>query len=606
VFALDIEESSRTRLHGDLAIAGAPLWWPHTHGTPALVPCRIELRIDGAWTAVDCGRVGFRHLALDESGGRVQFVLNGVPVFCRGACWTPLDIASLRSGPDALREALRQLRDAGANMVRIPGNTVYESPDFYRTCDELGLLVWQEFMFANMDYPAKDAVFRAQAEAEVRSRLEALHRHPCIAAYCGGSEVAQQAGMLGLPAEQWTNALFGESFPRLCAEMHPGIPYFPSSPWGGALPFHTDTGIAHYYGVGAYRRPLADARLARVKFAAECLAFSNVPDEETAVLVTGNPAPPPHHPRWKARQPRDPGAGWDFEDVRDHYLRELFGEDPAELRSRDLVRYHALSRIVPGELMRRVFAEWRSARSGCGGGLVWLHRDFLPGAGWGIVDASGRPKAPYWALKRAWAPRSVHITDEGLNGLAIHMVNEAAEALAATVELEMLRADGVAVDRARHGVLVPARGTLTLNSEAMLGYFSDAAAAYRFGPPRHEAIVARLQDLEGRVLSEDVHFPAGMRLAMKDRADVRLEARREEAGAVALSIASDVLLQGVSLACEGFVPDDNHFHLTPRREKRVLLRPREGSARGSCVAIRALNLAAPLTVALERAGDRAA
>jgi beta-mannosidase len=600
------DESTCTRVHGELAIPEAPLWWPHTHGDPALVACRIELRVDGEWIPVDCGRVGFRHLVLDQEGGGVRFMVNGVPVFCRGACWTPLDILALRSEAAALREALVQLRDAGANMVRVPGNTLYESADFYRLCDELGILVWQEFMFANMDYPVKDDAFRALAEAEVRCKLEELHRHPCIAAYCGGSEVAQQAAMLGLPAAQWSKELFGESIPRLCAEIHPGAAYFPSSPWGGALPFHTDTGIAHYYGVGAYRRPLTDARLARVKFAAECLAFSNVPDAETSILVLGNPAPPPHHPKWKARQPRDPGAGWDFEDVRDHYLRELFGEDATVLRSCDLTRYHALSRVVPGELMRRVFAEWRSAASGCGGGLVWLHRDFLPGAGWGIVDATGRAKASYWYLKRAWAPRSIHITDEGLNGLAIHIVNEAAEALAASVELEMLRTDGVAIDRARHGVLVPARGLLTLNSEAMLGYFSDAGAAYRFGPPRHEVIVARLQDLGGAAISEDFHFPAGMRLAPRRGAEVRLEARWEEGGRVIVSITSDAFLQAVSISCEGFGPDDNHFHLTPRREKRIVFRPFDTAPRRFAATLEALNLEAPLSLEAERAGDRAA
>jgi beta-mannosidase len=605
-FALAIEESSRIRLHGDLAIANAPLWWPHTHGAPRLLDCRIELRIGHEWIGIAAGRVGFRRLALDQAGGRVQFRVNGVPVFCRGACWTPLDIVSLRSDAAALRTALEGLRDAGANMLRIPGNAIYEGDEFYALCDELGILVWQDFMFANMDYPAKDAAFRAGAETEVRAVLERLHRHPCIAAYCGGSEVAQQAAMLGLPAAQWSNDLFTALLPALCAEIHPGIPYFPSTPWGGALPFHPDTAIAHYYGVGAYRRPLTDARLARVKFAAECLAFSHVPDAATSALVTGSPSPPPHDPRWKARQPRDPGAGWDFEDVRDHYLQELFGCDPQELRSRDLARYHALSRVVPGELMRRVYGEWRPPESGCGGALVWLHRDFLPGAGWGIVDATGRPKASYWYLRRAWAPRSVHLTDEGLNGLAIHVVNEAAEALAATVEVEMLRADGIAVDRARHGVLVPARGALTLNAEAMVGYFADSAAAYRFGPPRHEAIVVRLQDVEGRTLSEDFHFPAGMDLPVRS-AQVRAEARREADGRVSVALSSDVLLQSASITCEGYRPDDNYFHLAPGHEKRVAFLPAAGCNGRFEAILEALNLAAPVAVRIERdAGDRAA
>ena len=605
-FALAVEESSRTRVHGDLGIPDVPAWWPHTHGAPRLVECRIEVRIGRDWIGIDAGRVGFRRLVLDQADGRVRFRVNGVPIFCRGACWTPLDIVSLGAEPAALRSALERLRDAGANMLRIPGNTVYEDEAFYALCDELGILVWQDFMFANMDYPAKDVAFRAGVEAEARALLERLHRHPCIAAYCGGSEVAQQAAMLGLPAAQWSNDLFTDLLPTLCAEIHPGIPYFPSTPWGGALPFHPDTAIAHYYGVGAYLRPLTDARLARVKFAAECLAFSHVPDAATSALVTGSPAPPPHDPRWKARQPRDPGAGWDFEDVRDHYLRELFGHDPVQLRSRDLARYHALSRVVPGELMRRVYAEWRSPGSGCGGALAWLHRDFLPGAGWGIVDATGRPKASYWYLRRAWAPRSVHVTDEGLNGLAIHVVNEAAEALAATVEVEMLRADGVPVDRARHGVLVPGRGALTLNAEAMVGYFADSAAAYRFGPARHEAIVVRLQDVEGRTISEDFHFPEGLDLPVR-AAQVRAEARRDGDGRVTVTLASDVLLQSAAIACEGYLPDDNYFHVAPGCEKRVSFVPAPGCDGRFEAIVEALNLAAPVAVRLGRdAGDRAA
>lgn len=605
-YPIAIDDGSQMRLRADLAVPEAPLWWPHTHGEPRLVRCRIELRVGGEWLAFDAGRIGFRGLVLDQARGQVRFVVNGVPVFCRGTCWTPLDFRTLRADRRALREELQRLRDAGANMVRVGGTTVYESGEFYRACDEMGILVWQDFMFANLDYPAKDAPFVAEVEAEARALLGRLQKHACVAAYCGGSEVAQQAAMLGLPASVWSNEMFTRRLPALCAELHPGIPYFPSTPWGGALPFHPGSGIAHYYGVGAYRRPLHDARLAQVKFATECLAFSNVPDEEGTTAVLGTPAPQPHHPKWKARQPRDPGAGWDFEDVRDHYLRELFRVDPVALRSRDIPRYLALSRVVPGELMRRVFAEWRSADSGCGGGLVWLNRDFVQGAGWGVIDAAGRPKAAYWYLKRAWAPRSIHLTDEGLNGLAIHVVNEGAEPLAATVELDMLRPDGLAADCARHGVLVPARGTLTLNAEAMLGYFADSTAAYRFGPPRHEAIVARLVDREGRTLAEDFHFPEGMDIPMR-RADVRAEARWTEGGVVVASIVSDAFLQSASIACEGFAPDDNHFHLAPGREKRVVFRPLAAGVARFAAHLEALNLVAPVALSASRdAGDRAA
>jgi beta-mannosidase len=605
--ALAIEEGEIARVHGEIEVPEAPLWWPHTHGAPSLASCRLEVRSGDEWIAFDADRIGFRRIELDEREGGVRFAVNGVPVFCRGACWTPLDILRLRAEPEALRGALVQLRDAGANMLRIPGNTAYESDHFYALCDELGILVWQDFMFANLDYPVADAQFRADVEEEARALLERLHAHPCIAAYCGGSEVAQQAAMLGLPAEAWSNELFSERLPALLRELHPGIPYFPSTPWGGPLPFHPGEGIAHYYGVGAYRRPLSDARLAQVKFAAECLAFSQVPEEESLERAFGTATPAPHHPRWKARQPRDNGAGWDFEDVRDHYLRELFRVDPVALRSRDVARYLALSRAVPGELMRRVFAEWRSSSSTCGGALVWLHRDLVPGAGWGIVDAYGEPKSAYWFLKRAWAPRAVHVTDEGLNGLAIHVVNESAEPLAATVELDLVRADGVVLDSARHGVLVPARATFTFNSEAMLGHFADSTAAYRFGPARHAVAIARLADVEGRTLAEDFPFPEGLDLPMLGAAPVRTELRWLEGGRVAASVTADAFLQDVRVACEGFAPDDNHFHLAPGREKRLVFRPLGAHAARFEARLEALNLASPLRLRAGRdAKDRAA
>jgi len=554
-----------------------PLWWPHTHGTPHLESCFLELRVGDEWLTVDCGHVGFRDIAIDTEGGGVRFTVNGVPVFCRGACWTTMDILKLRGDPVALRRSLETLRDAGANMLRIGGTMTYESDDFYRLCDELGILVWQDFMFANMDYPVGDPEFRREVEAEARQQLERLHRHPCIAAWCGGSEVAQQAAMMGLAKEHWSNDFFLETLPALCEEFQPGVAYFPSSPWGGALPFHVSTGIAHYYGVGAYRRPLEDVKGARVKFATECLGFSNVPEGDH---------PPPHHPVWKARVPRDAGSGYDFEDVRDHYLEALFGVDPIALRARDVPRYYALSRVVSGEVMSRTYAEWRAPSSGCGGALVWFARDIWPGAGWGLMASDGRPKAALSYLKRAWASQSIHLTDEGLDGYGIHAINESAEPLIAIVEFEMFK-DGRSVAVARADTTVPARGAVTLQADALLGYFPDATNAYRFGPPKYDVVTARLLRADTRErISEDFHFPPGMDLPMQRDAKVEVRARRLPDGCIEVAISSDTFLQAVRVSCDGSVPDINYFHLPPGHERRL---PFRGDGRAFEARLEALN-----------------
>ena len=572
---------SGDRVEGEIVIPDPPLWWPHTHGEPRLVDCHLELDLDDTRVTIPCGCVGFRDLLLDTSADAVRFVLNGVPVFCRGAVWTPLDILRLRASPGELRRALTQLRDAGANMVRVGGTMAYESDDFYALCDELGLMVWQDFMFANMDYPIGDAAFRSQVGAEASHQVKRLAAHPCLAAWCGGSEVAQQAAMQGLGAEAWGGELFEQLLPEIVERHHPGAAYFPSSPWGGALPFHSGTGIAHYYGVGAYRRPLTDVKHAGVRFATECLGFSNVPD--------GEPAHPPHHPCWKARVPRDSGAGYDFEDVRDHYLRELFGRDPVQLRATDLERYYAASRVTSGEVMARTYAEWRAPGSTCGGALVWLHRDLWDGAGWGIVAADGTPKSPYWYLKRAWSPVAVRLTDEGLDGFSAHVINENAEPLEARLEIACYR-DGLPTeDRGAIQVGLGARESKTFPVDAILGRFADATHAYRFGPPKQDVVMARLVDAKGAVLSEDACFPGGHDLPRMAGAKVESSAKRLRDGAIEVTLSADRFLQAVSVDSAGYRPDDNYFHLAPQVPRRVVFRPLTEAAPAFCAWLQPLN-----------------
>ena len=593
----DVADPTLTLLQGELTLAAAPLWWPHTHGDPQRVPVSAELLVDCEWLTVGTALVGFRELTVDQRDGGLRLAVNGVPVFCRGACWTTADILSLQGDAATLRPILAMARDAGLNMIRVGGTMVYESDAFYALCDELGILVWQDFMFANMDYPVADAAFHDEILAEARDQLDRLQGYACIAAWCGGSEVAQQAAMLGRPPADWTNEFFSTTLPALCAALPTGAAYFPSSPWGGALPFHVGTGISHYYGVGAYKRPLSDVKHAGVRFTTECLGFSNVPDSETVALLSGGRTLPPHHPRWKARVPRDSGPGWDFEDIRDHYFRVLYGIDPVELRSVDVERYYALSRVVTGELMGRVFSEWRRPDNPCDGGLVWFLRDLWPGAGWGIIDSTGRPKAAYWQLRRAWAPRTVRLVDAGLDGLNILLLNDSAEPIGGEVQLARYHQGRLAADVVRTAVKVPARGAVTLQADALLGHFADLGWAYRFGPPTAEVIAVRwVSGEDHHLIGEDCHFPCGLSLPLQHDVAAEVSAVRDADGSVRVRIASPVFLQAVSIACSGFSADDNYFHVSPDLPKQLVFRPTgSGTPERFKAEFEALNLAGVLT-----------
>ncbi|MBC7173048.1 MAG: glycoside hydrolase family 2 protein, partial [Polyangiaceae bacterium] len=359
------DENGVFTLRGSASAEGLERWWPHTHGAPALHTPRIELELEHGAGRIELERVGFRTvepLGVDEGGFGLR--VNGRTIFCRGACWTPLDIASLHSNEVGYRRVLEQVRDAGMNMLRVPGTTNYESDLFYRACDELGILVFQDFMFANSDYPGEDPAFAASVKREAEQLLERIGPRPSLAVLCGGSEVEQQAAMMGLPREVWESGPHRSILAEVSAHEAPHVPYVPSSPTGGAMPFHTSEGLCHYYGVGAYLRPVEDARYHRVRFASECLALSNVPEEASLREWLAEEIAPAHHPRFKERVPRDPGAGWDFSDVTDHYVEQLFRVDARRVRYSDHERYLALSRAASAEVMARVQELFRAKSSG--------------------------------------------------------------------------------------------------------------------------------------------------------------------------------------------------------------------------------------------------
>ncbi|MBS1675917.1 MAG: glycoside hydrolase family 2 protein [Actinobacteria bacterium] len=598
-------------LRGEVRVPAAPRWWPHTHGEPVLHTVRLRVTGSAGEVGIEAGRVGFRELAAGPTPGHdvladgLDLHLNGVRVFARGAVWTPDDFVGLAPDGERLRAALERVRDAGMNMVRIPGTAAYETPAFHDLCDELGILVWQDFMFANFDYPIADEEFRAAVEAEARQVLAGIAGRPSLAVVCGNSEVEQQVAMLGLDPGLGRGELFGELLPAAVERSGADAAYVPSAPCGGARPFRPDHGVANYYGVGGYRRPLADARAAGVRFAAECLAFANVPDPAGVEAVL--PAAPGdvvvHHPAWKAGVPRDAGTGWDFDDVRDHYLGELFGVDAVELRRYDHDRYLELSRAVSAEAMSAVFGEWRRAGSACGGGLVLWLRDLRPGAGWGLVDHAGAPKQALRALRGVLAPTAVWLTDEGLAGVGVHVANDAPEPLRARLRLSLYGEMEQPVGEVLEEIEVPGREGRSYDLEALLGRFVDASWSYRFGPPAQDAIVAALEVPPGGAedpLAEAIHFPAGRPSAAEsaERLGLEVVAEADGDGAVMLRLRSRKLVWGLHASGSGRVAEQPLIQVEPGRERRLRLLPDPRSGDPGPVSVRAVNLRGRMSVAI--------
>jgi beta-mannosidase len=562
---------------GRLVVPRPDRWFPHTHGTPNLY--QLYMRVGDH--QVDLGRVGFTDIrsgpTVDHDIERDGLALhvNDVSVFARGFVWSALDLTSLAEDPDELRRTLTLVRDAGANMIRVPGTTVYPSAAFYDLCDELGILVWQDLMFANFDYPFDEPEFRSTASEEIEAHVNGFAAHASLAVLCGGSEVHQQAVMFGVAATSAAIPFLDAAVPAMLADLECTAVYLPSSPWGGPLPFRFDQGVAHYFGVGGYRRPLNDVKAAGVKFASECLAFGNVPELEAFddILPGASDDLVVTHPAWKAGVPRDVGSGWDFDDVRDHYLRELYGVDPCALRSIDHARYMRLSRRVSGEVMQEVFGEWRRGDSACAGGLVLWLRDIVPGAGWGVLDSAGRPKAAYHLLKRLLAPVAVWTTDDGLAGLRVHIANDRPDPLTGMLRVGLYRDAELLIERAGVEVELAPNSCMDRDVEELLGRFVDASGAYAFGPPSHDLVVATLEDHFGVRHSQHLRFLHGHPSVgiPNERIGLLAEPFGTAGDAFGLKLRSRAAAIGVRVRMAGFTASDDVFDVAPGEEIEIAL-----------------------------------
>lgn len=563
----DIELTADSKRFAKLQLSEISPWWPNSHGAATLYD--VDLIIDGQ--RHDLGKTGFRHIEAHQGKDGQGFGLriNGHPIFCRGAVWSSADLIRLSSSRETYEPILRRAAEAGMNMLRIAGTGVYEGGAFFELCDELGIMVWQDLMLANFDYPAHDESFMSLLGAEV-DQLLLRHRHnPSLIVLCGGSEMQQQAAMFGLSAEKRTMPELDSLLATHAQALRPDLITVPNSPFGGALPFQPNRGVAHYFGVGAYRQPLSDARRAHVSFASECLALSHIPEDDAL------PTRESKTEAWLSLIPSDRGADWNFEDIRDHYMHLLYGADAEGLRNSDVERYIALSRATSAELATELYSEFRRNGSSCNGALMLMLQDLYPSCGWGLLDSEGLPKSPYLAAKRIFRPIGISITDEATNGLDIHLWNESSRGTDCRIELNCIKDGSVKVLSVSKDILLSPRSSQQISAYELIGAFFDVNHAYRFGPASHEVTHMRLTDnATNLTLGDAFHFPLGRQAALFD---AKLEIKKHEDHS--MTIAASQFAQSVHITCPGFCPADNYFHMAAGEEKKVMLAPVTASNR---------------------------
>lgn len=403
---VDPETTGGTRPRTIQAVVPIPnprLWWPRGLGEPdryrvdvTLLDLENSLPLD-ATTA----RVGLRSVELDtsvdEHGAACTVVINGVPVFCRGANWIPCGLFPSAVPAATVRERVRQAADAGMNMLRVWGGGIYEQDAFYEACDAAGIMVWQDVMLACATYP-EEPPYPQLIEAEVRHQVGRLARHPSVVLWCGGNENVVAWRNWGWrdemdPQLTWGRRYFEEWLPRWVRETDPTRPFLPDSPWSGSVehdPNDPDHGDRHTWDVR-----MAGYRDIVPRFCSE-LGHQSPPMRATLERAIGKE----HLQLGDEVLERRQRAIGGFERQYAEPLREHLGEKDAQKALADFDAWHAAALELQARAME-IAADWHARqRPRCMGLLIWQLNDCWAGHSWSLIDVDGREKPAYHAVAR--------------------------------------------------------------------------------------------------------------------------------------------------------------------------------------------------------------
>jgi beta-mannosidase len=491
-----------------VVVPDVDLWWPHDLGSQPLYDVSVELSDADTGEVLDGWhrRVGFRSLRLDTTpdaiGSAFTFVINDVPVFVKGANWIPDDCFPSRITPERLRQRLEQTTGAHINLLRVWGGGLYESEDFYGLCDEMGVLVWQDFLFACAAYPEEEPI-RGEVLAEATEHIARLMPHPSLVLWNGCNENIwgwfDWNWQEPVGNRTWGAGYYLELLPALMAEIDPSRPYYPGSPYSGTMDIHPNVdehGCRHIWDVWneldytAYRNYLP-------RFVSE-FGYQAPPTMST-IRRSINDRPPSstsvgmlHH------QKAVDGNGKLARGAAPH-LPVAAGFDD----------WHYLMQLQQAEAIRFGIEHFRSHRGTCMGTVVWQLNDCWPVTSWAAVDGDGKRKLLWYGLRAAYAPRLLTIQPRP-DGLSLVGVNDGGTSWRGPASVERRRFDGTVLARFETALVVDRLSCATVALPLEVTAAADPAAeflvAFAAGGERALWFFAEDKDLSltSNVLQPDV------------------------------------------------------------------------------------------------------
>ncbi|MGD1047666.1 MAG: glycoside hydrolase family 2 protein [Candidatus Krumholzibacteriaceae bacterium] len=552
------------------------LWWTNGLGDQHFYHVFAELRCGGDLLDWRTERIGIRTIELvretDRAGTSFYFRLNGVPVFMKGANYVPPDSFLPRVSRDRRGRLVAGAARAGMNMLRVWGGGVYEDDDFYSLCDEFGILVWQDFMFACAMYPG-DSTFLENVKQEAIDNVTRLRNHPCIALWCGNNEIDEAWHNWGWQGQFRYSAtdsariwgdyvrLFHELLPGIVRDYDPGAAYWPSSPsYGRADPRSLTEGDSHYWGVWHDGEPFEAYTKNVPQFMSE-FGFQSLPSTQTIMSFARPGDLAVDSPAMLAHQKNEQGNEI-IREYMDRYYRT----------PRDFESFAYVSQLLQAEGMKTGIEAHRRAKPYCMGSLFWQLDDCWPAASWSSIDYGGNPKALYYYARDAFGEVLVSpVIEDGM--LRVYVVSDRQSPVEGPVAMELVDFSGNVIWESSHRVKVGANSSTCV--------FEDTAAHVLAGERSNEVVLCAEMFEGGALLSRNLLYfapPKDLDLPPPDIREIHpvhitptffprpaVPALPTEPGVRFVTLQTGVLAKNVYLSvpgCEGYF-DDNYFDMLP-------------------------------------------
>jgi beta-mannosidase len=559
----------------EFAVSEPVLWWPNGLGEPHLYDftCRLS-----DWNSrEEMGSVSFpygiREIAVaqeplpGDEGQSFTFVVNGMPVFAKGANWVPADSLLPRVTPEKYEALIREACGANFNMLRVWGGATYEADLFWEACDRLGVMVWLDFQFACSTIPEDNPEFVAEVTREAELVVRRLRNHASLALWCGNNEnqsIFREPGR-EMPFYGWRT--YHEILPKACTALDPTRRYWPSSPYGGAGHNDWDIGDSHswqvsLWGAGGGLSDYKHYRHDRSKFVSE-FGFLAPPVRES--IVQALPADEMHvgSPSWQFHANRfETGSPiGSVPSVFAQAIERLFKRSPEGM---DLATFIRLAQAWQAEAYRYSLSHFRRRKFLTSGTLFWMYDDcWVATSGWTIIDYYLRRKPSYYFVRRAFAPEMLSFCETD-GGLSIWLVNDHVHVVDGVLEYGFggfSSSETEVLGRAGH--VVPGN-----RSHNMLSFQLPELTAEERADRYYWARWLR----GGELVSWHNHWLAPWGDVRLDDAGLQWHISPGPEGAHTLELTAARYAWMVQIVAGDEVsPEDNYFDLTPGESQRIRL-----------------------------------